>query len=104
MAIATGSMEPVYYRGDAIILEKVDPAIIEVGDILVYKASGGIITHRVIEISVDNGKRFFYTKGDNNETADNIRVLESDVKGVVRYIVKYIGYPTILLNELLESK
>lgn len=105
MAIATGSMEPIYYRGDAIILEKVDSGAIEVGDILVYKASGGIITHRVIEIvDEDDGKRVFYTKGDNNDTADNIGIMESDVKGVVRYIVKYLGYPTILFNELLESK
>lgn len=104
IAIATGSMEPIYYRGDAVILEKVDPDVIEVGDILVYKASGGIITHRVIKIVDNNGSRVFYTKGDNNETVDNVEVLERDVKGVVRYIAKYVGYPTILINELLESK
>lgn len=104
MAIATGSMEPIYYRGDAIILEKVSPDSIQEGDILVYNVSGGIVTHRVIEIVEKNGKRIFHTKGDNNETDDKIDILEQDVKGVVRYVVKYIGYPTILFNELLESK
>ena len=73
-------------------------------DILVYNVSGGIVTHRVIEIVEKNGKRIFHTKGDNNETDDKIDILEQDVKGVVRYVVKYIGYPTIWFNELLESK
>ena len=104
IAIATGSMEPIYYRGDAVILEKTNPKTIEVGDILVYKASGGIITHRVIEIIEKDGKRIFHTKGDNNQTDDNVDILEGDVKGIVRYIVKYAGYPTIWFNDLLESK
>ena len=104
IAIATGSMEPVYYRGDAVIYEKVDPTTIEVGDILVYRTSGGVVTHRVVEIVTKNNTRLFRTKGDNNSTKDNIDILESDVNGVVKYIVKYVGFPTILLNELLESK
>ena len=104
IAIATGSMEPIYYRGDAIILEKKEPKEIDVGDILVYKAIGGIITHRVTDIIEKDNERIFHTKGDNNETNDNVDILESDVKGVVKYVVKYAGYPTIWFKELLESK
>lgn len=104
IAIATGSMEPVYYRGDAVILEKVNPDTIKVGDILVYKTSGGIVTHRVTEIIEKNGSKVFHTKGDNNATEDNTDISEKDVKGIVKYIVKYAGYPTIMFNDLLESK
>ena len=104
IAIATGSMEPIYYRGDAVIYEKVKPKDIIEGDILVYTSTGGIITHRVIKIEEKNGKRIFYTKGDNNLTDDKIEIGENNVRGRVKYIVKYLGYPTILLNDYLESK
>lgn len=104
IAIATGSMEPIYYRGDAVIYEKVKPKDIIEGDILVYTTTGGIITHRVIRIENRNGQRIFYTKGDNNLTNDNIEISENNVRGRVKYIVKYLGYPTILLNDYLESR
>ena len=97
-------MEPIYYRGDAVILEKIDPDKIKVDDILVFKASGGIITHRVVEIVEENGTRIFHTKGDNNLTKDSIDITEENVKGIVKYVVKYAGYPTIIFNEFLESK
>lgn len=104
IAIATGSMEPIYYRGDAVIIEKTDPDNILVGDILVYKINGGIVTHRVIEIIDKNGIKIYHTKGDNNLIEDNIDIYKKDIKGRVKYVVKYIGYPTIYFNELLESK
>lgn len=104
MAIATGSMEPVYFRGDAVIFEKIKANQIKKNDILVFKTSSGIITHRVMEIKTTNGEYSFKTKGDNNDNYDNLKITDKEVIGVVRGIVKYIGYPTVWFNEIIENK
>ena len=99
IAIGSDSMNPVYYRGDAIIYEKVEPSKIKKGDILVFEYNHAVITHRVVNIVKKNGLMFFQTKGDNNKKADLELTSEEDVLGKVKYIVKYIGYPTVLINE-----
>lgn len=102
IAIGSNSMKPVYSRGDAIIYEKVSSEVIELGDILVYKKEGKIITHRVIKKWSSNNKYYFNTKGDNNEVDDNLDISSSDVLGRVVFKTKYIGYPTVLINEFFE--
>lgn len=102
IAIGSNSMKPVYSRGDAIIYEKVSSEVIELGDILVYKKEGKIITHRVIKKWLSNNKYYFNTKGDNNEVDDNLDISSSDVLGRVVFKTKYIGYPTVLINEFFE--
>ena len=92
------SMNPVYYRGDAIIYYKERVEKINEGDILVFKSGNSIITHRVVSKVNDNGHYTFRTKGDNNNTEDKIKITEKDVLGTVKYIVKYIGYPTVWFN------
>ena len=98
IAIATDSMNPIYYRGDAIIYEK--NTDIHEGDILVFEYNSRVITHRVIDIIEDGNQLLYQTKGDNNNAADLNLVSEEDVLGKVKYIVKYIGYPTVLLSEI----
>ena len=73
--IVSGSMEPTYYRGDLIILEKVRAAEIQVGDVIVFKSPMNpniLILHRVVAKRFQNGKFYFLTKGDNPDT--NIRI------------------------------
>ena len=63
--VVSGSMEPVMYRGDIVVLEKANllglqefnPADVEVGDIVVYNAAwhDGPVIHRVIEKGQING-------------------------------------------------
>ena len=97
VAIGSGSMEPIIYRGDAIILKKISADNVKMGDILVYKHNGVIIAHRVV--GLDRKNMLFKTKGDNNNVVDNYDISADDVLGIVVYNVKYIGYPTIWLNE-----
>ena len=99
IAIGSDSMNPVYYRGDAVIYEKVSPEQVKEKDILVFRNNGSIITHRVENIVVDGNQISFQTRGDNNDDVDKALVNSRDVYGVVKYVVKYIGYPTILLQE-----
>lgn len=101
IAIASNSMNPIYYRGDAVIYEKVEISTIDVGDIIVFERSNRLITHRVVKIQEDSSKLYFYTKGDANNTNDEEPVQQEKVKGIVKSIVKYIGYPTIKINEMM---
>ena len=102
IAIASNSMEPLYERGDAIIFERIDKNDIETGDIIVFKKDNIILAHRVVRVREDYTKKYFYTKGDANKSVDSGYVVEDAVLGVVRNVVKFIGYPTVWLNELFE--
>ena len=97
IAIGSDSMNPIYYRGDAIIYEK--NTDIKKGDILVFEYNNSIITHRVINIIEEDGTKYFQTKGDNNDNPDLNLTPAEDVLGKVRFIVKYIGFPTIWFSE-----
>ena len=103
IAIASNSMNPIYYRGDAVIYEKVDSSKINKGDILVFNSDGMIITHRVVDIVKIGSKSYFRTKGDNNSNIDMDLTTEENVLGRVKYIAKYIGYPTVILGEMFKK-
>lgn len=99
IAIASDSMNPIYARGDAIIFVKKEPKDVKENDILVFKQDNAYITHRVMKVYQSKDQYSFITKGDNNEEYDKNVVHNEDVIGVVRYIVKYIGFPTVWFNE-----
>lgn len=104
VAIGSGSMEPVIYRGDAVLFKKTNNYDnIKIGTVLAYKKEGVLITHRVVGINKNNGSYVFKTKGDNNLEIDNYDIFQNEVVGEVIYNIKYIGYPTIWLNEMLSK-
>ena len=103
IAIASNSMKPTFYRGDAIIYEKVSAKEINIGDVLVFNRDGKIITHRVVKIYKNNKEIAFVTKGDSNNSEDSGLVYSKDVLGRGEKIIKYIGYPTVLVSEILEK-
>ena len=104
IAIGSNSMVPAYYRGDAVIYKKIDPLTVEKGDILVFRKDGVVITHRIVNIYDGEGSRIIKTKGDANESEDSFMVYDSEVLGIVKCRVKYIGYPTLWLNELFRGR
>lgn len=104
MAIGSGSMEPVYYRGDAILFEKLSRNELDEiteGVILVFEHNNTYVTHRVVEIKEENKKRIYQTKGDNNKDNDKFLVYEEDVVGIVKLRLKYVGLPTIWFQNLI---
>lgn len=104
IAIGSGSMIPVYNRGDAIIYKKnFNFDEIDIGTIIAYEKNNVIITHRVFEIKYSNNKRIFITKGDNNNNVDEYDVTEEMIRGIVIYKLSYIGYPTIWINEQFNN-
>lgn len=102
IAIGSNSMIPIYKRGDSVIFKKVgikDLDKIKKGNILVFDRNGTIMTHRVVSIEYENNRYLFKTKGDNNKALDQFTTEEKDVLGIVKYQIKYFGYPTIWLSE-----
>ena len=45
----------------------------------------------------------FITKGDANENIDNGYRKNSDISGIVKFKIKYIGLPTLWLRSLFEN-
>ena len=101
--VVSGSMEPVMYRGDIVVLEKANllglqefnPDEVEVGDIVVYNAAwhDGPVIHRVIEKGQINSTTVFKIKGDNNDVADPYWVTESQITSRV---ITFNGQPVII--------
>lgn len=83
--VLSGSMEPAIGPGDVIFVDSVDPASIQVGDVVTYQRVGESrpTTHRVVEIVEEGDGRQFLTMGDANEDPDAEPVSASAVKGRV---------------------
>lgn len=103
IAIASNSMDPTFSKGDGVLIYKTGVDNIDIGDVLVFKKGQIVISHRVInKVNYDNHV-YFYTKGDANLTNDDGYVDQNDVIGKVNSVVKYIGWPTVFINELLRK-
>lgn len=105
IVIASGSMEPIIYRGDAVLVKKLSTEEIndlQTGDIIVFKKDNKIIVHRIYNIIETGNEKFIKTKGDNNKSPDNYLVELSEVVGTTNKVVKYIGYPTVWLSEAIR--
>ena len=103
-AIMSDSMMPVYGRGSMVVVQKVSPMDVSVGDIVQYTMPGYMITHRVIRIDVKSdgsGDRVFTTKGDNSPSEDK-PVGADQIVGVIRAQVPLIGYPSVWLKEAAQ--
>ena len=79
-SVATGSMKPVISPNDLIFV-KITKNVSK-GDIITFKDSASIVTHRLIYIN--NNK--YITKGDANNTSDT-GINKSDIIGKVVYVI-----------------
>lgn len=96
-------MEPVYKRGDMVIVEKRTPEIdIRQGDIIQYQRDGIYITHRIVAVTSQEGETVYTTKGDNNEDNDPWVVTDTQIHGIIRGHIPFVGYPTVMLHELIQ--
>lgn len=93
--VLTGSMKPMINPSDMVICKApTSEAEIKEGDIITfYEGTGGsTVTHRVESIIDRNGKRYFQTKGDNNNSADNELVEYKNIQGVYCFKISKIGW------------
>ncbi|MGH4119484.1 signal peptidase I [Clostridium sp.] len=88
--VLTESMQPEINPGDVIIAKKIDTQYVKLGDVVKYWNGNYYIVHRIVDIYVRDGQKYYITKGDANEFAD-APVLPEQVKGVVIYTIHKIG-------------
>ena len=105
--VLTGSMEPVIYPGDVIIvrkmLEEEQIDALTKGDVITFQRLDYTVTHRIQEVLIDEaGNRSFVTKGDNNESEDQEAVLPNDIRGIVVRVVPKVGMPILIMRSQSE--
>ncbi len=105
VVIATESMANEISPGDAVVYESYEHCgEIQEGDVIVFEENNRRVVHRVVEINTVNGQRQYITKGDANDGVDAEYRTDSHIIGVVRFKVLYIGYPSLWLNQIINSK
>ena len=103
--IATGSMEPEYRIGDVIVVKKEDISSLKVGDDITYLGEidnfrGLVITHRIVNIRDEDGKRYVTTKGISNLMEDP-EISEDSIYGKVFYHTVLFSFVGRLMTNMV---
>lgn len=77
--------------GDLVFVTDIETDELEEGDVIAFMDGSTIVTHRILEISGEDGQRKFLTKGDANNAADQKLVGEENVIGIFRYRIAKLG-------------
>ncbi|MCL6537241.1 MAG: hypothetical protein K6T28_01420 [Acidothermus sp.] len=97
--VQTGSMKPRIQPGDVVLAApQHDPRKL-VGHVTVFvdpTRHGEIVTHRVLRLNPDGT---LLTKGDANQSPDSAPVAMSQVRGMGRLLVRWIGLPVLWAKE-----
>ena len=101
LQITSGSMENELKIGDIVLIKESNDY--KVNDIITYNVDDKyLVTHRIIKRNGNN----YITKGDNNNTIDDISVQKENIEGKVIYKFKllkllykywYIVIPVVIL-------
>jgi signal peptidase len=95
LIVLTDSMYPGIASGDMVICHTADASEVAVGDVIAfYDPSGNgqtIVTHRVIEITSEDGETAFRTQGDANNAADANLVPATNLVGVYKIVIPHLG-------------
>ena len=91
-SVTSGSMEPNIKIGDLVIVKQVNSLNdITNGDIITYREKDSFVTHRVVDIVNEQGKKVYITKGDNNNANDNLKVSFESIEGKYVKHVPFAG-------------
>jgi signal peptidase I len=62
--IMSGSMRPLIDIDDKVLAKLVDPEEVKPGDIILFKNTDALVTHRVVKVIRHNGKTMILQRGD----------------------------------------
>lgn len=102
LVIGTGSMTGTIDKGDIILYESYDNDELSTQTIIVYEKNGDRIIHRIIDIESVDGTTRYYTKGDANQEQDEGYITIDQIKGKVKFRIRYLGYLTLWVRELFN--
>lgn len=92
MTVLSGSMRPMLKPGDMIIVKKIYPKEVEVGDVITFMVDDTLVTHRVIDVLEYYGQPAFRTKGDANSVEDRRLILSDQLVGLLVFTIPKLGY------------
>ncbi|MCD6547552.1 MAG: signal peptidase I [Nanoarchaeota archaeon] len=89
--------------GDVVVVKKVSPEEIKVGDIVLFYNKKGQIIHRVVFIEKKGDNYYYTTKGDANPSILDIEkdIPYEKIKGKLVRRIPYIGWPKVLFSYLI---
>jgi signal peptidase len=92
------SMEPSIPIGSAVIVGRVQPDLVHVGDVVTFRGSNDtVITHRIIALPTADAPSF-HTKGDASESADPFPLLPENIIGRVEFSIPRAGLALTMLS------
>ena len=101
LAIGSTSMSKALNKGDIVIIDKKQKEF-KKGDIIAFKEDEKLVVHRVIKV-YDETNKMYQTKGDANNKRDAWLVTNKSSFGKVVFRIRWLGWPTIALSELLSK-
>jgi signal peptidase I len=98
--VAGPSMAPAIDVGAAVILDRVSPDALRVGDVVSLRsgAARAVFTHRIVRIAERDGSVWLETKGDANAQSDPSLTPATDVIGRVTVALPIAGYALAVLT------
>jgi len=85
---ATGwSMLPTIWSGDTLVVERISPDQVHVGDVVLVGREGRLCAHRVVSTAEGAGNQHWITQGDAMSSPDR-PVIESELLGRVAYLIR----------------
>ncbi|MDF2531705.1 MAG: signal peptidase [Clostridia bacterium] len=91
LTVLSGSMSPTIETGDMIVVRN-KAAHLQVGEIGTYRVGNSLVTHRVMEITTDNGNVAYITQGDANNTTDGNPINKDQLVGKYQLRIPFAGY------------
>lgn len=102
MIVLTDSMYPMIKSGDLIICNTATPEEIRVDDVISFYDPMGngttVVTHRVLEVTTENGGLAFRTKGDNNNAEDTALVPAENLIGIYKSRIPAVGHVAMFMQ------
>jgi signal peptidase I len=100
LTVLSGSMEPVIHTGSVVIV--VPRKDYKIGEVVTFGGNGAMnipTTHRIKDVQIAGGKYFYVTKGDANNTEDENKVAQSEIKGSVLISIPYLGFAVNFIKQ-----
>ncbi len=105
LIVLTDSMYPQIQSGDLIICRTAEPESIRVGDVVAFFDPAGsgssVVTHRVTEVTEQDGSLAWKTKGDANNAEDRLPVPAEKLVGVYRSRIPGLGNVVMFMQTTL---
>jgi len=107
LVVLSGSMrgdnEDSFNEGALIFVKETDAENLKAGDVIAFfdpkSNKNSITTHRIVEVTEKDGELAFYTKGDANNTQDDVPVKASKIIGVYTSHMEGIGNFAMFLQK-----